>query len=209
MKQKQKAFLVRALLAICGALAGGFYVFLYFGGIFYLYFRAVTPAKERSMLVLLSALAALGIVLFFVLSHFVAKWIKAGRFAFPIGAFLVSDGALLSVFLLKLIDPKKMLALANNNTELAKSYIFGMMVMIAALTVQVVCWLISLLFAAFRYFQKVNFGGAPTSAPVSAAEKAAMEAELRAKIEAELRAGLMQKTAESQSKETEENEENA
>ena len=116
---------------------------------------------------------------------------KAGRFAFPIGAFLVSDGALISVFLLKLIDPQKMLALANNNTELAKSYIFGMMVMIAALTVQVICWLISLLFAAFRYFQKVNF----SAAPASAASRAELEAELRAKIEAELRAGLIRQTS--------------
>ena len=210
MKKKTRPFVLRALLGILGAFIGGFYVLAYFGGAFYLYYRAVSPANEKTMLLLLGGLGVLGIVLFFVLSHFVAKWIKGGRYAFPIGAFLVSDGGLVSVFLLKLMDPEKMIALAGGSTDLAKSYLYGMMVMIAIVTIQVVCWLITLLFAAFRYFQRVNF-----STPAPAPERGEIEAELRAKIEAELRATLMKQNEEktdapeAQAEEIEENGDNA
>lgn len=210
MEKKTRPFVLRALLGILGAFIGGFYVLAYFGGAFYLYYRAVSPANEKGMLLLLGGLGVLGIVLFFVLSHFVAKWIKGGRYAFPIGAFLVSDGGLVSVFLFKLMDPEKMIALAGGSTDLAKSYLYGMMVMIAIVTIQVVCWLITLLFAAFRYFQRVNF-----STPAPAAQRAEIEAELRAKIEAELRATLLKQNEEktdalkAQADENKENGENA
>ena len=210
MEKKTRPFVLRLLIGILGVTIGGFYVLAYFGGVFYLYYRAVSPANEKGMLFLLGGLGVLGIVLFFVLSHFVAKWIKGGRYAFPIGAFLVSDGGLVSVFLLKLMTPEKMLEIANGSTDLAKSYLYGMMVMIAIVTIQVVCWLITLLFAAFRYFQRVNF-----SAPAPAPERAEIEAELRAKIEAELRATLMKQNEEktdapeAQAEEIEENGDNA
>ena len=210
MEKKTKPFILRALLAVFGALIGGFYVFAYFGGALYLYYRAVSPENEKKMLLLLGGVGLVGIVLFFILSHFVAKWIKSGRYAFPIGAFLVSDGGLVSVFLLKLMDPEKMIALANGSTDLAKSYVFGMMVMIATLTIQVVCWLITLLFAAFRYFQRMNFG-----APAPTVQRAEIEAELRAKIEAELRATLAKQNEfqtdafEAQTAQNEENEKDA
>lgn len=184
MENKKLPLPVRILLFFCGFLMGGFYIILYFGGCAYLYTRMLGSTKEKTALLLFALLGLLGIVLFFVLSRLVANKLRAGRYAFPIGAFLVSDGALLCVFLMRLLDPQRLLAWAGGSTDLAKSYIFGMMVLIATLTVQVIAWLISVLFVAFRYFQRVNFGG-PAKADT---DRAALEAQLRAQIEAELRA---------------------
>ena len=139
-----------------GFAMGVLFVCLYFGLIYTFFYRLIVAGMAgKTALVLLAVLGVLGIPLFFVLARLVRR-MDAGRYAFPLGAFLTADAALLSVPLFDLMAPAKLMYYAKGSKELAQTYAYSLVVMITALVFLVLCWLISVLFVAFRYFQ--SFG---------------------------------------------------
>ena len=192
MKQK-KPFGLRLLGAFVGLLAGVLYTTIYFGAIGLKAFGDMPNKEEKQVLFSLALWGALGVILFFVLSFLIGKKLKlGGRYAFPMGAFMASDAALVAafVFLRKMGEGghTALLAFCQNNVELAKSYLRGMMILIAVLTAQVILWLISMLLTALRYLQGLTFDGGSSKEKKEQkeADRAKMEADLRIKIQAEM-----------------------
>ena len=105
--------------------------------------------------ILLTILSFLGIVIFFVITHFFGKRAPAIRTIFPIGVFLTADTVLVVILAKDLLSSKRLLELAGGEEQLwlAQSYAKCGFVLILGLVLLVVAWLISVLFRQFKKFQ--------------------------------------------------------
>ncbi len=145
------------LLFMAGFLAGICYICLAYGGAFLLsaWFASHIFSGNRSLVLLLS-LSILAVVGFYLLSPLFSKKLCCGKYAFPIGAFLAGDFVLLAIPLFKVLEPKRLVEIADGSKELAQNYAYLIMVLIVGITCLVISFLVTVLFAQFRRFRDMS-----------------------------------------------------
>ena len=145
------------LLFLMGFFAGLLYVSLMFGGGYVLSaWWAGHGLAGKAPLILLASISFVAVVGFYLLSPLFSKKIGCNKYAFPIGAFLTGDFGLLAIPLFKVLDTDRLLAIANNDKALVRTYTYLIMVLIAGVTFLVISWMISVLFAQFRRFRAMS-----------------------------------------------------
>ena len=145
------------LLFLLGFFSGLLYVSLMFGGGYLLCaWWAGHGLAGKAPLIVLGVISFVAVVGFYLLSPLFSKKIGCNKYAFPIGAFLTGDFALLAIPLFKVLNVDRLLAIANNDKALVRTYTYLIMVLIAGITFLVISWMISVLFAQFRRFRAMS-----------------------------------------------------
>ena len=145
------------LLFLLGFFAGLVYVSLMFGGGYLLCaWWAGHGLAGKTPLIVLGVISFVAVVGFYLLSPLFSKKIGCNKYAFPSGAFLTGDFALLAIPVFKVLNVDRLLAIANNDKALVRTYTYLIMVLIAGITFLVISWMISVLFAQFRRFRAMS-----------------------------------------------------
>lgn len=145
------------LLFTVGFFAGMAYIGLSFGGAFLLSaWLASHGLSNKQPVILLAFLCFIAVVGFYLLSRLFSKTFHVDKSAFPIGAFLTGDGVLLSIPLLNVLEPKRLVEIAGGNKALAQNYANLILVLIVGITCLVISWLVWVLFGQFRRFREMS-----------------------------------------------------